>query len=264
MKPILVVEGDDDLFLIKPHLSDGVLLIKGTGGKRGVLDAARTSDSHRLEHILFFVDLDFDQVLGQNQPYPSSVRSSTHHDVIMDTIIVNRQVLERVIEVHSRHHARKMRTDISVSDCLESALSLAGHVACLRLANHRDGLGLNLRDFPFGAMVSITPSSAEIAQLALARSDAEITLEDLTSKIEVEAANHAHLHHKIVGDHDLFRATARVLAYRGVAGVSADHIWTATLAALHCKHIMNTSWFATINSWAAASGQLAMKCPCPA
>jgi len=264
MRPILVVEGDDDLFLIKPHVHERTHLIKGTGGKLAVLMSARLADTNRLSGVLFLIDSDFDSVLGENRPYPAAVASSTHHDVIMDTLLVNRPILIRVIEAHCRHASRRIKTDVNFAALLEDALELAARIAHLRIVNQRDELGLILRDFPFGLMKAISPEPVEIARLALTRSKSSVTLADLAQKLEESIARSDYESVHIIGDHDLFRALSRVLSLNGITGIGADQIWTSTLAAIQCEHLMKTPWFLAINTWSATQEEPGFKCPCAA
>ncbi|WP_175393587.1 DUF4435 domain-containing protein [Rhodococcus globerulus] len=262
--PILVVEGDDDIFLIKRHLSESILLLKGTGGKSSVLRAAQIAEDRSLTDVLFLVDADYDRIINSKVVYPKLVVTSLYHDIFIDTIMMESRVIERVIDAHIRRFARKSTDPITGSNVLSAALSLAARVASLRIVNEREQFGLKLNDFPFGSLSSFDPNVQEIATLALARSTSGLQIDDLVTKIVAQNSLSCHSEIELVGDHDLFRALARVLALSGVKGVGADVLCTALLGALDCRHIMKTDWYVATDSWASRLGKPGLVCPCAA
>ncbi|MFD4368675.1 hypothetical protein [Rhodococcus sp. NPDC058521] len=262
MTPILVVEGDDDLLAMKRHLTEALILLKGIGGKSGVISAARSAQTRGVGDVLFMVDADYDDLIDDARCLPPSVATSTHHDLFMDTILVAPSVIERVVEVHVRHSERRGGGSVVASTIVTLSLALAASIAPLRIVNERDSYGLRLENFPFGKVSSLEPSVREIAALAISRSNSTVTVEELALKIDGQASLLPYPTARLVGDHDFFRALSRVLSLHGVTGVGAEALFSAFLGAIDCRHIMMTPWYATIDSWARERGAVGFACPC--
>lgn len=262
---ILVVEGDDDHFIVKDHVNGhDVLLIAGEG-RPLVLGAAVEADRHALRGIRFMIDVDYDPFVNPTVMYPPNVITSIHHDVVMDIVHVSTSLMDRVIDSHSRAARRRAENPATFDTPLarEDALLLAAFVAPLRIVNDRKVLELNLKDFPFGELPAKSPTNADVAELAIRRSKTEMSTYELEAEISAETSHLLSGTAFLVGDHDFFRALARVLKFRGV-NAGADSMWTAFLAGLTCSNLSATSWYQELDAWGAANSRSTFACPCAA
>lgn len=261
---ILVVEGDDDHFLVKTHVNDvEVLLIAGVGGRPVVLDAAEKAERQNVRGVRFMIDVDYDRFTDPTRRYPSNVVASKHHDAIVDLLIVNTGLLDRVIEAHARTAVRK-GAKIDAAQVRQAAFELAGSVAPLRIANDRNGYGLNLKKFPFGELKTLMPTPAHLAELVVRRSGHTRTQADVEADILSECAHLGLNLSLLVGDHDYFRALAKVLRLAGVVGLSDEALWSAFLSGVTCANLAFTDWYQELVDWGAANARSTFVCPCAA
>ncbi|MEV7619132.1 hypothetical protein AB0N59_03235 [Microbacterium sp. NPDC089321] len=261
---ILVVEGDDDHLLVKRHVNDeDVLLIAGVGGKPVVLDAARIAERRNLRGVRFMIDIDYDPFTSPTLRYPANVIESKNHDAIMDVLIIAGDLIEWVMEAYARSSLRSGAW-LDTSKAREDAYVLAASVAPLRVANDRHQYGLKLSKFPFGQLPNAQPGPADLARLVVMRSGNTRTQADVEADIIAEATHLGTDHVRLVGDHDYFRALAKVLQLAGVTGVTAENLWTGVLVAIACVHLGATDWYQRLSEWGAANSRATFTCPCAA
>lgn len=260
---ILVVEGDEDNFLMKAHVNAvDVLLIAGVGGRTNVLRAAALAEANGLGGLKFLVDADYSSFIEPDADYPGNVLLSKHHDAIIDVLVPNSRLVERAIEVHTRSVARK-GVQVNTEEIRRDAYLLAASVAPLRIANDRNGYGLRLADFPFGELSTLRPSETDLADLVVKRSGFKWSRVGIESDMRAELTllDGVKIEH-LVGDHDLIRALAAVLRARGVSALSPDALWTGILLAMQCAHLAAANWYSAISDWALSNSRLAFACPC--
>ena len=258
---LLIVEGEDDYFVLKSHNSEDLHLLPGVGGRANLLAAAELADKRMLSGVKFLIDSDYDAFVASGRSYPSNVITSKTHDVFMDMIVVGSKVIDRVIESHSRAVGRSSGPALVATAVRNEAVILAARLAPLRIANERHGLGLNLSKFPFGSLTSLEPLDDEIAKLAIGRSNTSLSEINLVAHIKAESAHRSVDSVAVVGDHDFFRALSRVLEEKGARSTS-DSLFSSFLAALSCDQVVATDWYVELEGWAAVNGMGAFACPC--
>lgn len=255
---ILVVEGDDDHFMIRDHINVSDVVLIGGNGRPKVLEAAAKAERRGVRGVRFLVDADYDRFTQPTSSYPSNVVVSKHHDAMVDVVLMNPSVLDRVIASYGRSVERRGGS-LDVAAVRAEAITLAGAVAPLRVVNERMGHNLNLRDFPFGRLASTTPTDAELAALAVERSDTAIT----AAQLEVDiAGQRSHVGADIavlIGDHDLFRALARVLSDHGVS-IRPDFLWSGFMSAVSCRELYLVAWYQELVGWGAANSHSTFNC----
>lgn len=258
---VLVVEGDDDQFVLKRHSSDQMYVLLGVGGRPGVLAAAEIAERRRLNGVRFLVDADYSSLFESKAVFPKNVILSHHHDLFMDMVHLGSAIVDRVVDTHARSLTRRNQAAPDAAVVRAQATALAAKVALARIANERKGLGLNLQRFPFGKL-PLEPTSADIARLIWGRSKTSLSIEDLVSEIEAESANIKVEDRYVVGDHDFFSALARVLEKCGVSGPSSEQLTSSFISALTCEILMSADWYSAISSWSESYGSIAFSCPC--
>lgn len=255
---ILVVEGDDDHFMVKAHVNDGDVILIGGNGRPKVLEAAAKAERQGMRGVRFLVDADYDKFTQPMLRYPSNVVSSQNHDAMIDVVLANLSVLDRVIASHARSVERRGGT-LDPAQVRQEAFTLAAAVAPLRIVNERNGHNLRLINFPFGSLPSIRPTHADLAGLAIGRSDTSLVGSQLESEIASERSHAGVSEHVLVGDHDLFRALSRVLSDHGV-NVRPDALWTTLLPAIDCRELRVVAWYQELVEWGAANSRVTFNC----
>lgn len=260
---VLVVEGDDDLYVLKQHRSDQMYVLLGVGGRSGVLAAAELADQRSLNGVRFLIDADYDRFFMTSISYPNNIVLSHHHDLFMDMIAVDFAIIDRVIDTHSRSLPRRNGSTINAAEVRDQAFSLAAKIAPARIVNERKDLGFNLKEFPFGKL-PLEPTFSDIATLIVKRTNTQLTIGEVALEIEGEAENLTVEDRYLVGDHDFFAALARILNMLGVKGTSPDHLANSFISALTCQILGEADWYATISTWSESYGCTGFACPCRA
>jgi hypothetical protein len=247
-KLLLVVEGEDDYFVLKKHESSDLRVLPGSGGRVNVIEAAALVERYAMKGIKFLADFDYDRFVHPSRSYPADLLLSNHHDVFMDMIIDGPSLVEHVIEIHTRSNERSTKTPISAADVRAEAMELAARIAPLRIVNERHDLRLNLEKFPFGSLRTIEPDAGEFARLAISRSNTNLTEAELVTQIQGETSHLIAEQNILVGDHDFFRAIARVLKKHGVSA-SDKSLFDTFLGTITCLQILQTEWYRQIAEW---------------
>lgn len=258
---LLVVEGDDDHFILKDHLDRlDVVLIAGNGGRDNVLRAARLADGKGLRGVRFLVDSDLDRFMSPSVEYPANVLRSTHHDIVVDLLIESTPYVDKIIDSHSRS-ARRNGAEFSTVTVREEASALAAALAPLRIVNDRQSYGLKFKDFPFGKVADLPAASLALSEITIARSNTQLTAFELSEMVEAETSHTEVDICLLYGDHDFFRALGRVLKSHGVA-VSPDALVATFLAGILCSHLAATGWYQSLVEWGQSYGRNIFCCPC--
>ncbi|ALU73202.1 hypothetical protein H351_06905 [Rhodococcus erythropolis R138] len=261
---ILVTEGEDDHFVIKNHSNEKLYIIQGNG-KGKSLGAATLAEEESISGVTFLVDSDYDQFLFPGKIYPSNVLVSNTHDIFMDIALKSTRLLDSLIQTKVRSTVRRTGNPIATHAVMNQSLSLAAAVAPLRIVNERYELDLKLSDFPFGEIPPISPSIERIASIALARSNTSTPESELSRMIREEKSTIGVGVEYLVGDHDFFRALARVLVkVYDVKTVTAASLFDSFITALNrdCAAIMETDWYSNIANLSKLHGHAAFSCPC--
>lgn len=258
-KLLLVVEGEDDQFILREHVTEDLLLVLGVGGKESLLEAARLSEERGVTGVRYLVDADYDALVHPGSSYAATVISSTHHDLMMDVVNASPVLLERTIQTHSRKAARR-GIEVDAESWRREALVLAARIAPLRMVNHRHDLGLNLRNFPIGTLSSVNPIDAELAKITIGRSETALLANDLIGLMAAETAiADSHPPEVLAGDHDLFRALARVMKSKGVTA-GAEEMLNSCIAALTCEYLCMIEVFRKVAAWCSENSKAAFTC----
>lgn len=260
--PILVVEGDDDCFVLKRHKTEECFILPGSGGRGNVLKAATLANRRGIDGVIFLVDADYDRIADPNSQFPPNVVSTIAHDFFMDLIAADARIIDRVIETAMRGRSRNLNTSTpSASQVREEALALAACLAPLRVANDSDALNLNFKGFPFAALATTSPSNQEVASLVLSRSETEISVHDLVHRMEDVAPTLPLDSVLVVGDHDFFRALVSILRKYGVSRTSVESLFNSFIEAIRCSSLTATQFYREVVNWFRQRDFLPFACP---
>ena len=270
---MLVIEGEDDRYIMQKHL-DPRITLSCAAGKAQVL-AVRNELLNRgvdLGNIRFLVDSDFDDILGIEHVGGTELICSDTHDIVMDVVVLDKVLIERYIESVLLRAKPSVMNAIGVGASYPERLPFIGSVirdafeagkivSALRVVNGKNNYGLKLRDFPFGLVERFDVSS--IVKIAFDRakatdllyySDPDSSSEKFVSRIEVEDEISSVLmefsssSYPAVGDHDFFSAVAKVVEYKTNVG-SVKELEAVFYTGLHCGMLGEVRWFSLIREW---------------
>jgi len=255
---MLIVEGEDDQFIFREHVTPDLYLLLGVGGKEGLLEAARLAEVWAITGVRFLIDSDYDRIVDDETIYPPNVLASSNHDLLMDLIYVDPHLMDRVIETHARK-AERRGVELQARLWFEQTISLAASVATLRIFNDRYDAGLNLKKFPFGKISSASPTNRELATLAIRRSSIEMKIEKLVEMMQLELLVLDVPDKRLVGDHDFFGALGHILKRQSVLA-SPEELLNSYLSALKCAVIVQIPIYVLIEDWCRSNGRTAFMC----
>lgn len=264
---LLVVEGDDDHLVLKEHCTNDLRLIAGIGGREQVLRSAALASSQNLRGVRFLVDRDYENFKASKCSYPENVCLSTGHDMFMDLLANDPKLLRRVIDVHTagarRRPVKKENSLPPIPEPLtiaEEALTLAAHLAAVRIVDARRNLNLDFKRFSFGSLKVSEFDTYVIANEIMVRCEQNV---DLAVEVVSECVL---VHHEIrgqhafvVGDHDFFSALARVLKCFQIS-ISDEFLQKAFIMGVSCTSVAAGGWFDEIQSWCALNSRTGFDC----
>ena len=273
---ILVVEGKEDKSILQYHTNSDHVNILYSHGKHKALAGARHIHDKKISGVFFLVDLDYDDISVLKQEFPSVI-FSTSHDLFMDVIISNIDIICRVISfllmgVLDGKNEAEIDAFKSAVKFFKEAVDLSNRVAVVSLKSCANNLKLKTRDFPFGALKSINPSNEEIAELIQVRSsDSSMSIESIAdlippSRIDGEKSLSIDEVRGIlsrVGDHNFISSLCKVMShyYRDTSRYGEKHIRSSFLAAISCECLEKVGWFRDLHHKLSAIDIEIFSCP---
>ncbi|SKR49111.1 Uncharacterised protein [Mycobacteroides abscessus subsp. massiliense] len=258
---ILVVEGSDDRHVIERHVDDSVTVLCGQAGKQELVEAALLIDERQVSRVRCLIDRDYDGSTDQTLPLAECIVTSTNHDVVMDLVLIDRSVIYRVINAHTRGSDASSRS--FAEQVVSDALTVAARVGALRMLSVQNNWELNMSSFPFGRFDSARPNPQAVVELALSRSRPGPKRTPVLRELRAALKTQADQLHALVGDHDFFGAVAHLLRSSGFTSVGESALAASFFAAVDCPAIMKTDWYAEVTSWSTeVAGVPSFMCPC--
>ena len=257
----LVVEGDDEETIFSGHANDSDMTVLAAGGKPAVLGAGKLLHSEGTRGALAFVDRDLDDLTGKSTSYPPTVVATQGYDLANDVVMTRPDILRRALRAHGKHVVAAVEESAGLG-ILDIVFDLAKSLAVLRLLNDEQGLGLNLRNFPFHEVLTeeYSPQAFTVLlQCANGRSSVNIELEALTPFIS-DAMKRLNDDWRHSGGHDLMSAAAAVLRKGGATRVRAENIAASIYTAVSCETIRSLPLFPDIQAWATKYSRSAFTC----
>jgi len=266
-RAFIIVEGEDDLGALGPHIDAEVALIMLGYGKVSALGAIELADSNSVADVLGIIDRDWGGDVSPLHPSPN-VAYTDYYDIgatlIFASTAVDRVVANLTSKVHREGHLRSLG-DVKIGELL---LRVAAPLGALRRVSVADSLELHLRDFPVHEVIADSAGSVNLERLiriAASRSKrAKVTAEDISvirSRVEVqlgETADPAHL----CSGHDLVPALAYFMRqFWGAGRLSIKVLSGAIRAAVSCAELATTSLFKEVERWGAARALHIWTCP---
>lgn len=281
----LVVEGKGDLAILEHHVQRDSVTILSSFGKDNALSGAKYVVQNNISQVLFLIDLDYDIV--QREKFPSVIFSQ-NHDLFMDLMIENIELMFKVIGqilVDDRHNYTKESEEgqtifddrinkaknngKEVVDTFKYALDISGRLAAVRIASQRHKLQLNLSKFPFGNLKSESPSSREIAEIILRRSNGATDVDEIAKLVPSSVFRDIYDETSLcyfkkvlasVCDHDFIKSLCFVIS-RKKKGIREDYVRNMFLSNLLCGDLNKVDWFNDLSQRSNRMGFQAFSCP---
>lgn len=257
---IVVMEGDDDPFLLKNWVSGSVIVRAGQGGKGQILRVAERFVAEGNDRVRFVVDRDYDDFAVPSVVYPSNVVVSHHHDCFVDVLSVNQYLLAQIVDyrLDSRRRSDNKYADLargaSVASLVDRAFELASMLAACRIVDLRGALNLNFKAFKFvGHDNEMLNASYIMRVLHVGFGGSDVVLNDRCDKVERIASELGLLDFPLVGDHDLFAAVNYVLGEYGQS-VPDKLIRTSIISSISILVLRELIWCNVLEDWANSHG----------
>lgn len=262
---VLVVEGDDDCLALEEHCSPDLRLIAGIGGKPQILKTASLAQQRGVGRARFLIDKDYDSYDEDFSDNFRNVIASRTHDLFIDMVESDESLLINLIKIHTapaRRRPKGKRVIPSESEIRAEAIALAAHLAAVRVVATKRGISLKFDRFPFGELKVKDFNSRIIAKKVIDRSsyagdDTDIILDE----VEQVRAEFDSFPQPPIGDHDLFRALARLLKCFNISvsyrELQRNFIFAVTCT---CRALTGTKWFQEIQEWCTGVGKTGFTC----
>lgn len=259
---ILVVEGDDDMLVLRPHIAEELQLVAGVGGRGHVLATAALTLARGIHTVRFLIDRDLDAFAINEVTYPENVFVSENHDLFMDLVFADIYSLDRVVEVLTATARRRPDRPVlpDPAEFRASAVELATALCAVRVVSLRREMCLDFKRFSFSALPRGDCGLAAIARSVLERNG--LRPEDEPEFLDDLADVHPQLagaELACIGDHDLFAAVGARLAEHSIH-VGALGVQRGFILSVSCAAILATGWAKELSEWSAGRATKAFNC----
>ena len=248
-----LLEGDSDYAALRAHVDESeVNVIPGYG--KGIIEPVMSLvNSHAVPNVVTLLDRDFGALLPGSS-VQSNVFFTDRYDLDA-TIFFSSNLCDRLaFNFGDGDQIKILISDLGSSDLARASANLALAVGVLRFISVRDGLRLNLRDFPIGEAVRDDCRSLDLeafASLALRKGPQPQPKRphELVTEIRTEMARVTDPYAYCSG-HDLARALSVVLRKRGGVSLRPDTVERALRGAFGCAEIRATRMYSELTIWA--------------
>ncbi len=270
---ILVVEGKDDEAILKHHIIPSQVKIVRSEGKTNALAAAKYASENNMLGIFFLVDLDYDDIVSFENRYPLVIFSKSH-DLFMDLLIANIEVMCRLIEgvilsilnddieLDSRECAVKI---------FRQAVDLSNRLVAVRISSYRNNLNLSLKDFPFGNLSSSNPYCREIAKNIKYKSGTDLDIEHIENLVGPSVLDGDSIPDFVeiksilngVGDHDFISAMHKVISchFPSAKKLPRNYFRDYFLTMIPCGNLAEAAWISLLNNKLSEMKYEIFRCP---
>lgn len=257
---IVVMEGDDDPFLLKDWVSSSVIVRRGEGGKGQILRVAQRFAAEGNDRIRFVVDRDYDDYAVPSVVYPNNVVVSRYHDCFVDVLSVNQRLLGQVIDycLDTRRRSDGKRavpaSAVSVSSLVDRAFELASMVAACRIVDLQGALNLNFKAFKFAKHSNEMLDASYIMRwLHIGSGCSDVVINERCDQAERIASKLGSLDFPLVGDHDLFAAVNYIVSKHG-SSLSDKVIRSSVITSISVLVLRELIWCNFLEDWANSHG----------
>lgn len=253
----LVLEGPHDHLLLEGFQTTGLHMLPASGGRPQVLSAARLALDRGLSRARFLVDRDYDRFSGSTEADLENVFVTDHHDCFLDLLYVDRTIMRRVIDVHCATARRNGNQTLVVPKSQtieEEAFGLGSKLAAARVVDAQRGLNLDFKRFKFGEINPEEFDVEDIAKEVLIRNRySEDDFDEIVSDISFAHAEILAMDHSPIGDHDFFRALAKVMQKYG-AYIKDGDLQRSFILKVTWRALSGTGWYRSVQRWCEIEG----------
>lgn len=257
---IVVMEGNDDPFLLKNWVSSSVIVRHGEGGKGQILRVAERFVAEGNDRVRFVVDRDYDDYAVPSVVYPNNVVVSRYHDCFVDVLSVNEYLLAQIVDyrLDSRRRSDSKYAElvqgVSVTSLVDRAFELASMMAACRIVDLRSDLNLNFKAFKFvGHDNEMLNASYIMRVLHVGSVGSDVVLNERCDQVERIASELRSFDFPLVGDHDLFAAVNYVVRAYGQS-LPDKVIRTSIITSISVLVLRELIWCNVLEDWANSHG----------
>jgi hypothetical protein len=255
---IVVMEGHDDLFLLKEWVSSSVIVQHGEGGKGQILRVAERFVAEGNDRVRFVVDRDYDDYVEPPVVYSDNVVVSRYHDCFTDVLSVNQRLLARVVDYHLDSYRRSVderarpASEVCVDSLVDRAFELALMMAACRIVDLQSALSLNFKAFKFRKHANEMLDASYIMRCLLRNAVcSDLDMDDLCARAEKVVGELQVLDFPLVGDHDLFAAVNYLVSRHG-RSLSDKVIRSSLLTSISVSVLRELIWCNVLEGWASS------------
>lgn len=256
-RPILVVEGPDDSFLVKQHCEENLVVLMATGGVSQLIGAATRAIGDNLPNVRFLADRDYTDFRPDARRTLTNVFLSETHDVFTDLHFAEPSILLRVIALKCDSAARRPdgseNTD-PPAHLLEKTLLASRCLAAGRIVSEQQDLRIPFERFSFS---NLDPGPITLTRVLATLRDSCGMSDSLGESFDQAAAGALSRYCSgplpPVGDHDLFSALTYVLRISGIQIRTRDarHLFVMGVT---FSTFAQTSFFRAVEKWCRSLG----------
>lgn len=251
----VVMEGEDDSFLLKQWVGDSIRIMPGRGGKGNVIRVAEKFAERGQNRVKFVIDRDYDAFSSRMVEYPSNVICSSNHDCFVDVVAAHAHLLPLVVDYHldsARRSGGKRAADlvnVSVDDIVGKGFELASMLAACRIVDFRYSLGLKFKCFKYvGEPYDRFSASYIMQRIIELNKRSELNVDKYCEKVERVLCEVRDYSFPPVGDHDLFSALNYVVSLYSRAP-SEKVLRLSVLSSLSVERLRKIWWCKLLEDW---------------
>ncbi|MDR0960630.1 MAG: DUF4435 domain-containing protein [Propionibacteriaceae bacterium] len=244
--PVLVLEGADDRSLIEEHWENSRLVV-AVGGKREVLKIADKVTKQGLSGVYFLIDRDYDTFSSGVSEYPENVFCSDNHDIFMDLVYGDPNIIIKVIkrQINKADRKQVIPEGMESEKVRDKAISNAGYLGIIRSVNQDYNFGLNCKGFSFFHYKNEEIDFSTVLNGVLRCSGCDEVKED--SVREAAGFKFTKLTHYscYISDHDFLSALSWLLKKYSV-NLKPEALRDQFIMGVTCDSIKSTKWYSEI------------------
>ncbi|MBN7303845.1 hypothetical protein IUQ79_18275 [Mycobacteroides abscessus subsp. bolletii] len=252
-RAVVIVEGQEDVSIIDPHLNSSQFRSEIAHSKTAVLRSAELCKKNGLSEAFFAVDRDFDsrESIAKISEY---ISVTEFYDIQTDIFVKCSDSISRVLVSHvdrSKFSSHIAQLKIGATDLV---VQIAGHVGALRYASISKSLDLHMSKFPAVTLIHAYETGSlisEILSIAVKRSKhSTATPDKLASYLDAALSENVDLL-TFCNGHDIANILGVLIRGRwgGSSGNGADAVERAIRSSVDWESFQELNICADFRSW---------------
>lgn len=244
---LIIFEGPDDLHLMRQHF-DTYMLPMYAGGKDNIKKLIDRINSKNLFPLLFIVDRDFDSVLCQEIRH-ENVLTTDNHDLVMDFILSNEQLIDSLIEISVTAGRPFTFTNINIAEIKERAFIYADYATRIRYAMVNNLIPpRTFKNFSFKSCPE-NPTLLDVCHVYSSKSDNFPPAEKISVTVQSVYRDYSQFGKSLIGDHLFISALGHSINIENGLKTSTDRIKNHLFSNSNHDNIRKINIYENIKLW---------------